>query len=217
MANLKEVLEKNVEKLYGHLRKQNIDEEYKNLKETIKKTYTEFTKCETLNTLFSDLDNFEIYENDICSFPVVCIFKHDIFKSVHPDKTDIGLMHHFENENKIIYPVILIDEILFNLNNKTLVDFIIAHELGHYRKNHVSSIYFGDENRNILKEIEADLYACDVLGIERCIGGFRELASYAIANNCGHDVVDEVLKRLEFVARKYNVAGALVGFSRKPN
>lgn len=217
MINLKEALEKNIGKLYGNLQKQSNDEEYKKLKESIKRTYTESTNCKTLNTIFSDLDNFEIYENDICTYPVVSIIKHDIMKSVHPSKSDIGMIHYFENENRIICPVIIIDEILFNLNNKILLDFIIAHELGHYRKNHISSIYFGETNRNILKEIEADLYACDVLGIERCIDGFRELACYAIDNEYDHDVVDEILKRLEFVARKYNVAGALAGFKRELN
>lgn len=217
MTTLKDVLEKNIEKLYGHLQKQNNDESYIKLKESIKKTYTEYTKSKDLMIIFSNIDNFEIYKNDLFNFPVVCIIKNEILRSVYPSKLDIGMLQYFENKDgtEIVFPVIIIDEEVFNSNNKPLFNFIIAHELGHYRKNHVSTIYFKDERRNILKEVEADLYACSILGIEKCIDGLRELAIYIIDNNADNNVVDEVLKRLEFIARKYNISGVLDGFSIK--
>lgn len=214
MIDLREELEKGIEKRYGNLRKQ-IDEEYKQLKETLKETYTKKTKCEDLMKLFSDTDNFKVYDNKLFSYPVVCIFKNEVLRNIYPNKSDIGMLQHFEDVSgtKMIYPVILVDEAIFNSNDTELFEFVITHELGHYRKNHVSTIYFNDVRRNILKEIEADLYACEIIGIEKCIDGLRALASYAVDINAHTSTIDEIVKRLEFIARKYNITGALDGFS----
>lgn len=211
MENLKENMEKS-KSLYNILQENRSDDDLK-IKDLLKKHYTEFTNSEDMVKLFSNHENYEVYKTDLFTYPIVCIFKTEILIEIYGDQFNIGYLNYFENEErtKILYPVIILSDEVLNTRNRTLINYVLAHELGHYRKNHVSSIYFNDNKRNILKEVEADLYACSILGIEGAINGLRELVIYLIDKFPKSDV-DEVLKRLTFISRKYNVSGALDGF-----
>lgn len=214
MFKLKGAIEK-ANGLYNNLREN--DEETLKIKDMLKKTYTEYTNCDTMVTLFSDNDNYEIYSTDLFTHPIVCVFKNDVLEKVYGNDETLGCLSYFEDKDctKIVFPVIIISELLCSLNNKVLLNYIISHELGHYRKNHVSNLYPGDKgDRDILKEVEADLYTCEILGVEGCINGLRELARYLITEKPNADV-EEVLKRLAFISRKYNISGVLDEFKLK--
>lgn len=215
MANLKENIESG-KTLYDNLKNTSKDDDKIKIKDMLKKTYTEYTNSENMVKLFSDHDNYEIYDNTLFSHPIVCIFKDTVLNEVYNSSLIIGSLNYFETKDKtkIIYPVIILSENIFNSGNTPLINYVLAHELGHYRRNHVSTIYFEDDRRHILKEVEADLYACSVIGVEGCISGLRELVKFLIENEPTSDV-DEVLKRLTFISRKYDIRDALQGLNIK--
>ncbi len=215
MSALKETIE-STKTLYSNLIETSNTEENKKIKEMLKNTYNKYTKCKKTQELFSNDDNYEIYDHNLFSFPLVCVFKTEIIKKVYGDTTSLfAFLLCFENDDRteMIYPVIILTDEAYNLGDQSIVDFLICHELGHYRRKHLSTVYFEDGNRNILKEVEADLYACEVLGVEKCIKGFRAFIGFIMDNKPTVDE-DELLKRLTFIARYHNINGALNGFKR---
>ena len=88
---------------------------------------------------------------------------------------------------------------LFNEMSKEGQEFIIQHELGHF-KYQLNSLLTG-EGRTIDNEIEADLNAVDVLGYEQTIKGLEELRDIVDIVTFGKNEygINEIEKRIEYI------------------
>ena len=190
---------------------------FSELKELLKVMYTETTNCEILSKIFNSDDKYEIYETDLFTYPVVCIVKD----SAYDEKSEVAYnaqLHYFENEDgtKSDYHIITMSESLFNEASSDLLSFVLTHELGHYRRKHTSTTYADDGGRNILREIEADLYACEVIGLEAYLNGVEDYVKLLINKNM-HRPITELMNRSEYIARKFNVDGVMYKFKRTFN
>lgn len=93
---------------------------------------------------------------------------------------------------------------LFNEMSKEGQEFIIQHELGHF-KYQLNDLLTGT-GRTLDNEIEADLNAVDVLGYEQTIKGLEELKNVVDAVTFGKNEygINEIEKRIEYVKNLAN-------------
>ena len=187
-------------------------EQMSELKEILKIRYTENTSCEILCKIFNNCDNYEICETDLFNYPPVCIVKDNIYDETVGSRYGAGI-HYFENEDgtKSDYHIITLSESLYNEASSDLLRFVLAHELGHYRRKHSTATYADQGERNILREIEADLYACDIIGLEGYLNGVEDYVKLLISKNI-HGPITELMNRSEYIARKFNVNGVMYKF-----
>lgn len=187
-------------------------EQMSELKEILKKLYTEKTSCEILCKIFNNCDNYEICETDLFNYPPVCIVKDNIYDETASIRYGAGI-HYFENKDgtESDYHIITLSESLYNEASSDLLRFVLAHELGHYRRKHSTATYADQGKRNILREIEADLYACDIIGLEGYLNGVEDYVELLISKNI-HGPITELMNRSEYIARKFNVNGIMYKF-----
>lgn len=99
-------------------------------------------------------------------------------KMVYNCKSIIGVLRVVEFDNDEIIPIIYTD---WNFDNLSIncKKFTIAHELGHAKNwKRDKNFNASKRNRNFDIELEADLYAVDILGIDIVLDGMDEFISF---------------------------------------
>lgn len=197
--NFKNALE-HATKFYNNTHQIVQDKEFKSIIKDTYNKYLENIDNKLLSDIFSDESNFELYNSKYTSVstPPIIIVKQEILDK-HEVICESSIFYVLDKQTgELEYPLILISGRLFEQGNEMLLNFVILHEIGHYRASHT------DKDRSILNEIEADLYAYESLGLERFIGGYNGLIEYLTDNDINANI-DEIHKRVSFILRNKGV------------
>lgn len=188
-------------KYYNNTHRISEDTSYKKM---IMETYNHHISKTTdslITDIFKDESNFEIYDSKFSpiSSPPILIVNHDIIEK-NNIISDVSLFYLLNKTNNVMeYPIIIMSSRLFDYGNIQLIDYSILHEIGHYRLSHT------DKERNILNEVEADLYAYESLGLEGFIGGYNGLIDYIEEYKIDVNM-DEIHRRTKFILNNKGIS-----------
>lgn len=160
-------------------------------------------KDKFISNIMSSPDNFEIYHSSFTpiTIPPILIVKYEIMNKYTECE---GFIYYFTDNktDNMISPIILVSSRIFEYGNPLLLEYIIMHEVGHYRLKHVSGA------RSILDEVEADLSACDSMGVDKFIAGVQSFIKYVEEYKLYKNIdMDELMSRFKFVT---NIKGVKI-------